>query len=59
MLPDFFVNDQYIADSLTQSILLHNDDIIGDDVTGSIGNDCGVTQSDTTHDNIMLNSKGL
>ena len=40
MLLDLFVNDLYIADSLTQpTTLLHNDDITSDDVTGSVGDD--------------------
>ena len=40
MLPDLFVNDLYIIDTLTQLItLLHNDDITSDDVTGSAGDD--------------------
>ena len=48
MLPDLFVNDLYITDSLAQpTTLLHNDDITGDDVTGSVGND---PRNDTTYD---------
>ena len=39
MLLDLFVNNMYIADSLTQSILLHNDDITSDDVTGNVKKD--------------------
>ena len=38
MLPDLFTNDLYIADSLIRhTALLHNDDIISDDVTGTVG----------------------
>ena len=59
MLPDLFTNDLYIADSLTQPTLLHNDDITSDDVTGSAGSDPeGDTKSHATHDNGNVNSKG-
>lgn len=51
MLPDLFANDLYIADSLTQHTpLLHNDDVISDDVT--VG-DVPVDVND-----VMLNGKG-
>ena len=54
MLPDLFTNDLYIADSLTQhTALLHNDD-----VTGTVGEVPIGDKSDTTHDDVMLNSKG-
>ena len=40
--------DLYIADSLIQpTILLHNDNIINDDVTGSVGDD---PKNHTTYD---------
>ena len=60
MLPDLFTNDFYIADSLTQhTALLHDDDITSYDVTGSIGEiPIGEKKSDTTHDDVTLNSKG-
>ena len=60
MLPDLFANDLCIADSLTQhTALLHNDDITSDDVTGRIGEiPIGEKKSDTTDDDVMLNSKG-
>ena len=55
MLPDLFVNDLYITDSLTQpTTLLHNDDITSDDVTGSVGDN--LRNVATTYDD--LNSKG-
>ena len=59
MLPDLFANDLYIVDSLTQhTALLHNDDITSDDVTGRIGEiPIGEKKSDTTHDDVKLNSK--
>ena len=60
MLPDLFTNDLYIADSLTQhTSLLHNDDITSDDVTGREGEvRIDDKKSDTTHDDVILNSKG-
>ena len=60
MLPDLFSDDLYIADSLTQhTALLHNDDITSDDVTGRVGEvPVDDEKSDTSHDDVMLNSKG-
>ena len=42
----------------TCSIVLHNDDITSDDVTGTVVEEpIGDKKSDTTHDDVMLNSK--
>ena len=44
---------------LSPTALLHNDNITSDDVTDTVGEvPIGDKKSDTTHDDVMLNSKG-